>query len=430
MNHRSRVAFPIALALLSPAAAGALPVLTDPGEGTLELVTPPSEATKLNLIDGLAFDSYGNLFGCLEISGGSGGVVYIDKATGAVTTLVTGISRSDQIALHPSGDFLVTSEVSGASTTARLYRLTVGYDAMQVPQAATTSAVSITTSLAINDPEGCAVLETTGAYGNTGDVFVAEDVNPGRILRVDPATGTATVLASGMRRPEGLAIGDFGGALPLGVYTAETLDHNVLGVTSGGAISVLGTPAAVAMNSPDNVEFGPDGNLYVTEDRPAPSSRVLRIAPDGTHSVFASGFGQAQGMVFDPANGDFYVSEQDSDRVWRVRFTATAAPDVGRPAGEAAEDAGATRLTAAPNPFRRATVVSFELPAAGRVRVAVHDVTGRLVRVLADGERPAGTVQMEWDGWAGGVPVAPGVYLLRVGDGGQQAGVLRVLCLR
>jgi sugar lactone lactonase YvrE len=410
-----------ALAHLAPAAAFAQPVLTDPGAGVLELVTPPSEAAKLNLIDGLAFDAYGNLLGCLEITGTGGAVVFIDKATGLVTTLVTGISRADQIALHPSGDFFVTSEVSGASTTARLYRVTVGYGPGNVPQAATTTAASLTTSLAINNPEGCAVLETTGAYGNAGDVLVAEDVNPGRILRVDPATGTTTVLASGLRRPEGLAIGDFGGALPLGVVTAETLDNNVLGVAAGGTVSVLGTPAAVSLAAPDNVEFGPDGFLYVTEDRTAPNGRILRIASDGTHSVFAGGFGQAQGMIFDPANGDFYVAEQDSDRVWRVRFGATAVPDAD---ATAEARTGAMTVSVAPNPFRSSTVISFEVGRPGPVRVAVFDVAGRRVRVLADGARPAaGEVRIPWDGRNdAGEAVAPGMYLVRLSESGRERG--------
>ena len=76
----------------------------------------------------------------------------------------------------------------------------------------------------------------------------------------------------------------------------------------------------VSLTSPDNVEFGPDGYLYVSEDRAGPNSRIIRIDANGTHSVFASGFSQAQGMIFDPASGDMYIAEQDLDRVWRVVF--------------------------------------------------------------------------------------------------------------
>jgi hypothetical protein len=96
----------MAACLVESISARAAPALYDPTIGVLELVTPTAAAQQsLNVIDGLAFDNYGNLFGVREITGSSGGVVYIDKATGSVTTLVTGISRADQIAIHPNGDF-------------------------------------------------------------------------------------------------------------------------------------------------------------------------------------------------------------------------------------------------------------------------------------------------------------------------------------
>ena len=131
------------------------PKLADPYVGTLELVTPSAmEQAKLNNIDGLAFDFYGNLFGVLEISGSSGGVVYIDKDTGVVTPIISGIIRADQIALHPSGDFFVTSETSPSSMTDRVYRIMIGYNEKSIPVAEITTAVSITTLLGIDKPEG------------------------------------------------------------------------------------------------------------------------------------------------------------------------------------------------------------------------------------------------------------------------------------
>lgn len=303
----------------APLVAMATPELVDPSAGTLELVTPkPADRAELQSIDGLAFDSRGNLFGALEIAGAAGGVVHIDEFTGAVTKLVSGISRADQIALHPGGDLFVTSEVRFAATSNRLFRVTVEYDAAHRPVAATGS--SVTTSLAIDNPEGIVVLEEDGPFGLSGDLIVAEDRDPGRILLVAPDDGSASLLVAGLRRPEGLAFGDFGGALMPALYAAETSTHSVLRVDSEGNVGVVGHPGVVALRSPDNLEFGPDGFLYISEDRPAPHSRILRIAADGTHSIFATGFGQAAGLAFDPDTGDLYIAEQDLDRVWRVRF--------------------------------------------------------------------------------------------------------------
>jgi len=52
----------------------------------------------------------------------------------------------------------------------------------------------------------------------------------------------------------------------------------------------------------------------------------------------------------------------------------------------------------------------------------VYDVAGRLVRIVADEERPAGRTELAWDGADGnGRPVAAGVYLVRVEAGNRTA---------
>lgn len=312
------------LGIVLAAAVGvgsAQPQLADPSYGTLSLLTTtPQQQQQLDFVDGLAFDRHWNLLAVLEIAGAAGAAVFIDITTGDVTPLVSGISRADQIALHPSGDLFVTSEVAPASNTNRVYRLHVGYDANDRPVAGATTATPLVTSIAINNPEGLVVLPSAGAFGQLGDLYVCEDVFGGRVLHVDPSDGTTRVLASGLSRPEGIAFGDFGGATTPALFVAETINHRVLRIEADGMWSVVGTPTGVALQSPDNVEFGPDGYLYVTEDRSAPNSRIIRIAPDGTHTVFATGFGQAQGMIFDPATTALHVGEQDFDRVWRIVF--------------------------------------------------------------------------------------------------------------
>lgn len=68
-----------------------------------------------------------------------------------------------------------------------------------------------------------------------------------------------------------------------------------------------------------------------------------------------------------------------------------------------------------PNPFNPRTVISFDLPRAGSAQLAVYDLRGRRVRVLADAQLAAGRHEVAWDGVdGGGRAAAAGVYLLRL----------------
>lgn len=82
--------------------------------------------------------------------------------------------------------------------------------------------------------------------------------------------------------------------------------------------------------------------------------------------------------------------------------------------------AAARLLPCTPNPFNPRTTLRFDLPAAGNIRLAVYDVAGRLVRVLAEGERAAGSYEVAWDGRdAGGRGLASGNYFARLETGGR-----------
>jgi hypothetical protein len=66
------------------------------------------------------------------------------------------------------------------------------------------------------------------------------------------------------------------------------------------------------------------------------------------------------------------------------------------------------RLSAAPDPCQGRTVVSYELPTAGRVRLCICDALGRTVQALTDGVVNAGAHEVNWD--ARGAPA--GAYFL------------------
>lgn len=104
-----------------------------------------------------------------------------------------------------------------------------------------------------------------------------------------------------------------------------------------------------------------------------------------------------------------------------VRFSDNAVDVVGftqTPVAVDDNDASANvqlRLDGAPNPFADRTVFRFDLPAAGLVRLTVHDLAGRTVAVLTDGERPAGPHAVAWNGRdTRGNPQPAGVYFYRL----------------
>lgn len=73
---------------------------------------------------------------------------------------------------------------------------------------------------------------------------------------------------------------------------------------------------------------------------------------------------------------------------------------------------------AAPNPASGGTLLRFGLPATERVRIAIMDVAGRIVRVLADGLFASGEHRLVWDGTDGaGARVRAGVYFCRLATG-------------
>ena len=72
-----------------------------------------------------------------------------------------------------------------------------------------------------------------------------------------------------------------------------------------------------------------------------------------------------------------------------------------------------------PNPFNPTTTISFALPEAGEVSLAIFSINGQLVKRLAAGEMSAGRHSVIWDAKdERGQQVASGVYLyvLKAGE--------------
>jgi hypothetical protein len=72
----------------------------------------------------------------------------------------------------------------------------------------------------------------------------------------------------------------------------------------------------------------------------------------------------------------------------------------------------------APNPFVTETRLSYAVPGRAWVRLAIYDVSGRRVTVLADGVHDAGAYSLTWgEGNPRGPRPPAGVYFARLESG-------------
>jgi hypothetical protein len=94
-------------------------------------------------------------------------------------------------------------------------------------------------------------------------------------------------------------------------------------------------------------------------------------------------------------------------------FAATAVPYSG-PQVSVQDLAGPRLWLRSANPSRLPLDLEYGIPVGGLARVAIHDVSGRLVSQLASGWATPGSHRLSWDGRVGDGRAAAGVYLARL----------------
>jgi len=95
--------------------------------------------------------------------------------------------------------------------------------------------------------------------------------------------------------------------------------------------------------------------------------------------------------------------------------------------GVAGPPAIVVALSAAPNPFNPATTLSFDLPDAASVELAVFDVAGRRVATLLDGFVAAGVQSVRWSGRSDdGFLLPSGTYFARL-DAGRVSSTRKIV---
>jgi len=119
---------------------------------------------------------------------------------------------------------------------------------------------------------------------------------------------------------------------------------------------------------------------------------------------------------FPAGNDGVAVVDYVPEVVYRQSWTADWAGVAEGSGGAARVSLPVRSLRSQPNPFSAGTEISFEAAARlAEARLAICDVSGRMIRTLALGDLPRGRRYVRWDGRTdGGDPVPAGVYLVRV----------------
>jgi len=281
------------------------------------------------------------------------------------------------------------------------------------------------------------------SYDPATTLFYYVDVARGELWAIDTLgvvpQGYPQVLSAYPSASIGNTLDVFGGSLggPAGVRIevpsgAVVLDWERVVVTDRlGTDLGLETPLGAIyaqgwypVGSTARSRLDPNGVMYATFScctggprgvaaiRPVPLSPTWLSLTDWSGTIPAGGSVQVP-LTFragQRAPGEYrstLVVEDISGLVLAsVPLTMVVTPDTPAEPGPDRADAS---LIVAPNPVRGRANVTLELAADERVRLAVYDVLGREVLVLAEGPRSAGALDVVLDATG----LRPGLYVLR-----------------
>lgn len=248
------------------------------------------------------------------------------------------------------------------------------------------------------DLESISYLAGGDFNGNADGVGAAAAFNGVRGMTHDPAGNAFVTDSSRIRR-----------IAPDGTVTT------VAGGVGGGFAD--GTGAAALFAGPGGIAYGPDGDLYVSDQN---NNRVRRVTTAGVVTTYATGLIAPFGIAV-AANNDVYVAEAQGNRVTRIVRSGNAAGATQVVAGD-----GSSNLTnPADGPGASASLPS---PTAMFLRgntLYVRDLAG-LMRTIDITTGVVGTFtgsRILGPGYADGTPAqsglqAPGITGIANGSGG------------
>lgn len=179
----------------------------------------------------------------------------------------------------------------------------------------------------------------------------------------------------------------------------------------------------------------------------APQESPASVDPiDPAYVTFKYLNERTAGITFDgnPGGDDFKViylpfSYEDIDsgadrvqlleNILRFMGVSVEQPEDGAPGVSAVSKSAITG--GYPNPFNPKTTIAFDLAEEGRARLAVYDIRGALVNVLADGVFGSGRHAVAWNGATGsGGTASSGIYIARLEGPGGTVDSIRLVLLK
>jgi sugar lactone lactonase YvrE len=240
-------------------------------DGTLGIVAGPAQG--VSGPEGLVFDGAGNLYisnnasrTILKLAPGGTASIFVDTSHGLVSPIA--------LATDAAGDLYIADE--GAATISKV------------------------------TPDGSFSTFASGffvggglAFDKAGNLYASDDGN-GLIRKISPDGAVSTFAQVPGAR--GLVVDGSGT-----VFYAYFFGNAVMKVTTSGSLSQI---AGDALNFPGAIVADGTGNLYVgisPNGAVETAGAVVKIAPNGTVTSVASGFGAIGGMAL-ARNGTLYVA--------------------------------------------------------------------------------------------------------------------------
>ena len=261
------------------------------------------------------------------------------------------------------------------------------------------------------------------------DFVCGDPISLQLLVSYDGGVGPSTVLAF-----------DLATGVPQGDSVSTTPDLAIPDNTASGVTSTLivsGTGAMVSSSVNVDVEITHTwiGDLKITLISPAGTYVVLHDQSGGSAEDIVGNYP----LTLTPEESLAALIGEPLDGTWGLRVSDNAGQDVGTLVSWGINDVSGYECDDVvsavggeepprrfavnqnhPNPFNPSTTIEFAVPAdAGRVTLAVFDVSGRLVRTLESGDLAPGAYTRQWNGRdARGRAVSSGTYFYRLSGKG------------